>query len=149
MIARRGSGNADDARLRATRRAAGQAVKHSNPLASVVRGSRATTGRSIQRGVDSAFRLHCLCTGLCAPLPSLPEDKTSLCPSLARPWVAAVGLLPLFNSPESHNMEKTARSFICQPMKSFPVNGLRMHSVINEAKQRNPMRLHSYTLCEV
>lgn len=54
----------------------------------------------------------------------------------------------LLNSHEGHNMEKTARSFISPPTKSFPVNGLRTYSENNEAKPRNPMTLRSYTLCE-
>jgi hypothetical protein len=46
-------------------------------------------------------------------------------------------------------MERTALDFICLMAKSFPVNHLRAYPSQNEAKQRKPMILRSYTLCEV
>jgi hypothetical protein len=74
---------------------------------------------------------------------ALPE------PSPRRRITDASIALALSNSPRGLSMEKTARVFICQPPKSFPVKDLRANPSQNEAKQAKPMILRSYTLCEV
>jgi len=46
-------------------------------------------------------------------------------------------------------MEKPAPDLICQQRKSFPVNELQLQTLPGNGKQRKPMILRSYTLCEV
>jgi hypothetical protein len=124
-------------------------VKPSIPPAPAVRGSRASTDPSTQRGVDSASRLPCCDAGPRFQLHSLPEDKTSLCQLLARPCVAACDLPILFNPAEGLSMEKPARASLRLPSKFVPLGGIRRAFKIASGTSRKPLIKRVYTLCEV
>ena len=124
-------------------------VKPSIPPASAVRGSRASTEPSTQRGVYSAPRLPCFYAGSRFPLPSLPEDKTCLSQLLARPCVAACDLPILFNPAEGLSMAKPARFSLRPGSKFVPLAVLQPLPKPIRGSSRKPLIQRMYTLCEV
>lgn len=55
----------------------------------------------------------------------------------------------LFNKSEGLTMEKSTHEFFYQPMKSLPINGLPASSKIDLRDVCYPLKVCSYTLCEV
>jgi hypothetical protein len=115
------------------------AVKLRTPPASAVRGSRASTDPSTQRGVYSASRLPCCDAGPRFPLPSLSEDKTSLCQLRARPCVVAADLANLFNPAEGLSMAKPARFSLRPASKFVPVADLQPLPKMIRGSSRKPL----------